>query len=53
MYVEQFWKCFEKSGDVNTYLGLKEYEKLYSEHTGEVKTEIKQESDLGDRDRMN
>lgn len=33
MYVKQFWQCFEETGDVSTYLCLKEYEKLYHEHT--------------------
>lgn len=51
MYVEQFWKCFEQSGDINTYLGLKEYEKLYKEHTTNTQ-ENQQESEIGDLDRM-
>lgn len=33
MYVEQFWKYFEQTGSLETYLDLKEYEKLYEEHT--------------------
>ena len=51
MYVEQFWKCFEQLGDINTYLGLKEYEKLYKEHTA-IRQQIKEENDIGDLDRM-
>ena len=52
MYVEQFWKCFEQSGDITTYLGLKEYEKLYSDQTNLEATETEQVSDVGDKDRM-
>lgn len=52
MYVEQFWKCFEQSGDIETYLGLKEYEKLYSDQTNLVITQTKQGNDIGDKDRM-
>ena len=33
MYVKQFWKYFEKTGNIESYLDLKEYEKLYKEHT--------------------
>lgn len=33
MYVKQFWSYFEETGNIETYLDLKEYEKLYNEHT--------------------
>lgn len=52
MYVKQFWKCFEQSGDINTYIRLKEYEKLYMEHTQLDAMQSMQESDTGDVDRM-
>lgn len=52
MYVKQFWKCFEQSGDINTYLGLKEYEKLYSQHTDTMTEQTKQDNENGDVDRM-
>ncbi len=52
MYLKQFWKCFEQSGDINTYLGLKEYEKLYKEHTNLEPMENKQEDYISDLDRM-
>lgn len=39
MYVKQFWRCFEETGSVETYLDLKEYEKLYNEHTNSAATE--------------
>lgn len=39
MYVKQFWRCFEETGNVEMYLDLKEYEKLYEEHTNSAVTE--------------
>ena len=38
MYVKQFWRCFEETGNVETYLDLKEYEKLYNQHTNSAET---------------
>lgn len=39
MYIKQFWRCFEETGNVETYLDLKEYERLYKEHTNSVGTQ--------------
>ncbi len=36
MYIKQFWRCFEETGNVETYLDLKEYERLYKEHINSV-----------------
>lgn len=52
MYVEQFWKCFEETGDISTYLSLKEYEKLYNEHTNLVITSNEINVETNDLDRM-
>lgn len=36
--IHNLWKCFETTGDINTYLSFKEYERLQemSNTTGEV-----------------
>lgn len=39
MYVEKLWKDFEETGNVETYLDLKEYERLHNEHTDSETTE--------------
>lgn len=52
MYLKQFWKSFEQSGDINTYLELKEYEKLYKEHTTLEPIENQQDDGISDIDRM-
>lgn len=33
MYVKQFWRYFEETGNIEVYLDLKEYEKLNYKHT--------------------
>lgn len=37
MYIKQFWKCFEETGDIGTYLCLKEYEELHSQYIDSAK----------------
>lgn len=36
--IHNLWKCFETTGDINTYLSFKEYEKLQgtSNNVGEA-----------------
>ncbi len=52
MYVKQFWKCFEETGNVETYLDLKEYEKLYMEHTNSEQTKSYEEANQNNLDGM-
>ena len=52
MYVKQFWRCFEETGNVETYLDLKEYEKLYNKHVDSSAMENSQEIDNDSLDRM-
>lgn len=52
MYVEQFWRCFEETGNINTYLSLKEYEKLYYEHTNLTTMEVREDIDGSGLDGM-
>ncbi|HHX61914.1 MAG TPA: YqzL family protein [Epulopiscium sp.] len=52
MYVEQFWRCFEETGNIETYLDLKEYEKLYNEHTHSQATENSEQINQNSLDGM-
>ncbi len=31
--LQELWRCFETTGDINLYLGFKEYESLYYSRT--------------------
>ena len=52
MYVEQFWRCFEQTGNIETYLDLKEYERLYKEHTNLEATQSKEQINQNSLDGM-
>ena len=52
MYLKQFWRCFEETGNVETYLDLKEYEKLYKEHTNSAAIEDNNQSNQDGLDGM-
>lgn len=52
MYVEQFWRCFEQTGNIETYLDLKEYERLYKEHTNSNTMQSKEQINQNSLDGM-
>ena len=52
MYVEQFWRCFEQTGNIETYLDLKEYERLYNEHTDSEATQSAEQINQNSLDGM-
>ncbi|MGL6174270.1 MAG: YqzL family protein [Cellulosilyticaceae bacterium] len=39
--IDNLWKCFETTGDIQTYLSFKEYEKMHSMTNGEDNAQIR------------